>query len=217
MNQTDNKIVDFSIILALPVFYSLASGKAYAEALGFSIAGGLFGMLIYHLIYRLLLVKRYNFEQSAFRRYTIGCILFAAIGIPSFINQANEDSQRQKVESAIGFAIGEALTICETSRYIKNQFCSDFFLQQKMKNSCLANLEPFIPANMNSGMNNLIHSEKYQEMISSGKEGVDKGIALAREKGTPIADRCKNLETAMNVLYTEKLLKIKLNAEKLKK
>ena len=38
MNQTDNKIVDVAIILALPVFYSLASGKAYAEALGFSIA-----------------------------------------------------------------------------------------------------------------------------------------------------------------------------------
>lgn len=215
MNPIVNKFIDISIILALPVLYSLASGKPYAEALGASLAGGLFGMLIYHLINKLPPIKRYGIEQSALRKYAIGCVLFASIGIPSFVTQANEDRQQEEVKYAIGAEIGKARGACEAAKYIKNRYCPDFVIHSEMEIACSTNFADHIPASIKDEVDRIFGSDKFKGEVRMMQNKTDEGFSIGKNKAIPLSELCQQYEMFVSDTYKKSLAEIASNSAKL--
>lgn len=217
MNPVVNKFIDISVILALPVLYSLASGKSYAEALGTSLAGGLFGMLIYHLINKLPAIKRYGIEQSALRKYAIGCVLFASIGIPSFVTQANEDRQQEEVKGAIGAEIGKARGACEAAKYMKSRYCPDFVIQREMEIACSTNFADHIPASIKDEVNRIFSSERFKGEVRMIQSKTDEGFNIGKSKAIPLSELCRQYEMFVSDTYKKSLAEIASNSAKLEK
>lgn len=212
MTPTVNRIVDIGVILLLPILYSLASGKPYAEALGASLAGGLFGMLIYHLI----LMKRYGFEQPALRRYAIGCVLFAVIGVPSFVKQANEDRQNEEIREAIGVEIGKARVACGTASYAKKQYCPDFIIQREMETTCSTNFAGLVPPSIKEEIDRIFSSERFKGEIRMIQNKTDEGFSIGKSKAIPLNEFCRQYEMFVSDTYKKSISEIALHSAKLK-
>ena len=217
MNPIAHKFIDISVILALPVLYSLASGKPYAEALGASTAGGLFGMLIYHAITKLPTVKRYGIQQSAPRKYAIGCVLFASIGIPSFVTQANEDRQQEEVKGAIGAEIGKARGACEAANHMKKQYCPDFVIQREMEIACSTNFSDHIPASIKDEVDRIFSSERFKGEVRMIQSKTDEGFNIGKSKAIPQNELCRQYEMFVSDTYKKSLAAIASNSAKLTK
>ena len=217
MNPIINKFIDISVTLALPVLYSLASGKPYAEALGASMAGGLFGMLIYFAINKLPTVKRYGIEQSALRKYAIGCVLFSAIGIPSFVTRANEDRQQEEIKGAIGSEIGKARGACEAAKYMKKQYCPDFVIQREMEIACATNFSEHIPASIKGEADRIFSLEKFRGEVRMIQGKTDEGFNIGNSKAIPLHELCRQYEMFVSDTYKKSLAEIASNSAKLKK
>lgn len=217
MNPTINKFIDISVILALPVLYSLASGKPYAEALGASMAGGLIGMFIYFAINKLPAVKRYGIEQSALRKFAIGCVLFAAIGIPSFVTQATEDRKQEAVKSAIGAEIGKARGACEVANYMKKQYCPDFVIQREMEIACSTNFSEHIPASIKGEVDRIFSSEKFRGEVRMIQGKIDESFNTGKSKAIPENELCQQYEIFVSDTYKKSLAELASNSSKLKK
>lgn len=217
MNPSINKLIDIVVILCLPVIYCLASGKPYVEALGASMAGGLFGILIYLAINKLPVVKRYDFEQSPLRKYAIGCVLFAVIGVPLFVMQANVDRQQEEVKAAIGAEIGKAHGVCVAAKYIKKQYCPDFAIQREMEIACSSNFSEYIPASIKGDVDGIFSSEKFSGEVRMIQDKTDEGFNIGKSKAIPLKERCQQYETFVSDTYKKALVEIASNSAKLKK
>lgn len=217
MNPIVNKFIDIGIILALPVLYSLASGKPYPEALGASMAGGLFGMLIYYAINKLPAFKRYGLEQSALRKYAIGCVLFAFIGVPSIVTQANEDRQQDEAKASIGAEIGKARGACEAANYMKKQYCPDFVVQREMEIACSTNFSDHIPASIKDEVDRIVNSESFWGEVRKIQSKTDEGFNVGKSKAIPLNELCRQYETFVNDTYKRSLAGITSNSAKLKR
>ncbi|MDP2407112.1 MAG: hypothetical protein U1D36_13660 [Hydrogenophaga sp.] len=216
MSPVINKSIDVSVILALPVLYSLASGKPYAEALGASMAGGLLGMLIYLSINKIPAVKRYGIEQSALRKYAIGCVLFAVIGIPSFVTQANEGRQQEEIKSAIGAGIGKARGACEAANYMKKQYCPGFVIQKEIEIACSTNFSEYIPASIKGEVDRIFSSEKFRGEVRMIQGNTDEGFNIGKSKAIPLNELCRQYEMFVSDTYEKSLAEIASNSAKLK-
>lgn len=216
MSPMVNKFIDVSVILALPVLYSLFSDKPYAEALGASMAGGILGMLIYLAINKLPAIKRYGVEQSALRKYAIGCVLFSAIGIPSFITQANENRQQDEVMGTIGAEIGKARGACEAANYLKKKYCPDFVIQSEMIIACSNNFSEHVPASIKGEIDRIFSSEKFKGEVRMIQGKTDEGFNIGRSKAIPLNELCQQYEIFVSDSYKKSLAEIASNSAKLK-
>lgn len=216
MNPIVNKFIDISVIFALPALYSLASGRPYAEALGTSMAGGLFGMLIYHAINKLPAVKRYGIEQSALRKYAIGCILFASIGIPLFVMQANEDKQQEEIKGAIGVEVGKARGACEAANYMKKQYCPEFVIRREMEIACSTNFSDNIPASIKDEVDRIFSSERFKGEVRMIQSKTDEGFNIGKSKAIPRSELCRQYEMFVSDTYKKSLAEMASNSAKLK-
>lgn len=217
MNPIVNKFIDISVILAVPVLYSLVSGIPYAQALGASLVGGLFGMLIYHLINKLPSIKRYGIEQTALRKYAIGCVLFASIGIPSFVTQANEDRHQKEVKYAIGTEIGKARGACEIAKHMKSRHCPDFVIQREMEIACSTNFAEHIPTSFKDEVDRIFNSEGFKSDVRMIQNKTDEGFSIGKSMEIPQSELCRQKEMLVNDTYKKSLTEIASNSEKLKK
>lgn len=217
MGTNTNKLIDIGVILGLPVLYSLAGDKHYAEALGFSIGGGLLGMLFYAVIKKLPAIKRYEVDQTELRKYAIGCVLFSVIGIPSFAMKANEDRQNKETKGAIYEEIGKVGAICVAANHTKKQYCPDIVIEKEMEIDCSTNFSKHIPASIKTEVDQILNSDKFKAQFGMTTRITDEAFSIGKSNAIPLPELCQKYQALFIDTYKSSLKNIESNIENLKK
>ncbi len=196
-----DKFIDITVIFLVPLAYSIIANGNYAEALGFSVFGGLLGMLFYQAIYKWYISKRLSITQTTLRRYAIGTVLFALIGIPSFVSQVNERREYGKLEGLIGSLLGKAHGACEMASYIRGRYCANFVLTKEMDASCKSNLADVTPSSVKAEFEGVIVKSQYRAMVQDLKQKVDDGFAVIDKNGVKIEDACSKYQEFVTTTF----------------
>lgn len=217
MNPIFNKITDILIILALPAVYAFISNRPYAEAFGFSIAGGLVGTLIYIAIMRIPALMRYGAEQSGLRKYAMGCILFAFFGVPTFAKQSNEARTQAEVDFVIGQELGKAQSACRLANYTKRNYCPDFETPKEMDLACSNKLAKYVPAGKMPEMEQIFLSDRYKKEIQMLYRQIDHGFKTGKANDLPLRSICQQYESFVSDTYKTSIKAIESNIARLSK
>lgn len=203
MNSAIQRTIDIATILLVPLVYSILSKRSYAEALGYSAVGGLFGMAIYYLLSKIKIVKTFQSKQSTLRKYAIGCAIFSAIGVPTFIAQAESRRKAEGDQFEVGAAIGRAAGSCEIAKYIKQRYCSTFTIPNDMESVCADHLASIIPPAVKGDANRLLQSEHFGQEVRTLQAQTDQGFALGKSKGIPLPELCSHYQQLIVDTYKQ--------------